>query len=87
MVLTVWLASTEAPLRMLMNNLDPDVAENCMSWWSTVDQCAARNWECYDRYVVDALTVLEGGRNVAYSESGKTGRRIVLKRTTTRRRY
>ena len=27
-----WL--TEAPLRMLMNNLDPDVAETRTSWWS-----------------------------------------------------
>ena len=28
-----WL--TEAPLRMLMNNLHPDVAETRMNWWFT----------------------------------------------------
>ena len=25
---------TEAPMRMLMNNLHPDVAENPTNWWS-----------------------------------------------------
>jgi len=27
----------EAALRMLMNNLDPEVAENRKSWWCTVE--------------------------------------------------
>ena len=35
-----WL--TEAPLRMLMNNLDPDVAENPRSWWSMAASAAPR---------------------------------------------
>jgi urocanate hydratase len=35
-----WL--TEAPLRMLMNNLDPEVAENPTSWWSTAALAAPR---------------------------------------------
>lgn len=42
-----WL--TEAPLRMLMNNLDPDVAENPheLVVYGGIGR-AARNWECYD---------------------------------------
>ena len=45
-----WL--TEAPLRMLMNNLDPDVAENPKELvvYGGIGR-AARNWECYDRIV------------------------------------
>jgi urocanate hydratase len=35
-----WL--TEAPLRMLMNNLDPEVAKIPMSWWSTAALAAPR---------------------------------------------
>ena len=40
----------EAALRMLMNNLDPDVAENpgdLIVYGGTGR--AARNWDCYDR--------------------------------------
>lgn len=45
-----WL--TEAPLRMLMNNLDPEVAENPQELvvYGGIGR-AARNWECYDRIV------------------------------------
>jgi urocanate hydratase len=45
-----WL--TEAPLRMLMNNLDPDVAENPheLVVYGGIGR-AARNWECYDAIV------------------------------------
>ena len=45
-----WL--TEAPLRMLMNNLDPDVAERPedLVVYGGIGR-AARNWECYDRIV------------------------------------
>ena len=48
-----WL--TEAPLRMLMNNLDPDVAENPKELvvYGGIGR-AARNWECYDA-IVDSL--------------------------------
>ena len=35
-----WL--TEAPLRMLMNNLDPEVAENPTNWWCTAALAAPR---------------------------------------------
>ena len=45
-----WL--TEAPLRMLMNNLDPDVAERPdeLVVYGGIGR-AARNWECYDAIV------------------------------------
>ena len=45
-----WL--TEAPLRMLMNNLDPDVAERPdeLVVYGGIGR-AARNWECYERIV------------------------------------
>ena len=45
-----WL--TEAPLRMLMNNLDADVAENpdeLIVYGGTGR--AARNWDCYDQII------------------------------------
>ena len=43
---------TEAPLRMLMNNLDPEVAErpqDLVVYGGTGK--AARSWECYDAIV------------------------------------
>ncbi|MEQ9247178.1 MAG: urocanate hydratase, partial [Nitratireductor sp.] len=43
---------TEAPLRMLMNNLDPDVAENPEELIVYGGRGrAARNWEAFDRIV------------------------------------
>lgn len=52
-----WL--TEAPLRMLMNNLDAHVAENPSELvvYGGIGK-AARNWECYDKMIA-ALTTLE----------------------------
>ena len=52
-----WL--TEAPLRMLMNNLDPEVAEKPheLVVYGGIGR-AARDWECFDR-IVAALTALE----------------------------
>ena len=43
-----WL--TEAPLRMLMNNLDPEVAENPQELvvYGGIGR-AARDWESFDR--------------------------------------
>ena len=45
-----WL--TEAPLRMLMNNLHPDVAENPheLVVYGGIGR-AARDWESYDKLV------------------------------------
>ncbi len=50
---------TEAPLRMLMNNLDPDVAEHpeTLVVYGGIGR-AARNWESYDR-IVEVLERLE----------------------------
>jgi urocanate hydratase len=44
--------TTEAPLRMLMNNLDPEVAENPheLVVYGGIGR-AARNWDCYDKIV------------------------------------
>ncbi|KMM87976.1 urocanate hydratase, partial [Pseudomonas lundensis] len=49
---------TEAPLRMLMNNLDPQVAENPTELvvYGGIGR-AARNWDCYDK-IVESLTHL-----------------------------
>ena len=43
---------TEAPLRMLMNNLDPEVAEHPdqLVVYGGIGR-AARNWACYDKIV------------------------------------
>ncbi len=50
--------TTEAPLRMLMNNLDPQVAENPneLVVYGGIGR-AARDWNCYDR-IVETLKVL-----------------------------
>jgi urocanate hydratase len=63
-----WL--TEAPLRMLMNNLDPEVAENPdeLVVYGGIGR-AARNWECFDR-IVDALKQLEADETLLI-QSGK----------------
>jgi len=63
-----WL--TEAPLRMLMNNLDPDVAENPQELvvYGGIGR-AARNWECFDA-IVAALTIL-GDDESLLIQSGK----------------
>src|ERR1700760_398991 len=63
-----WL--TEAPLRMLMNNLDPDVAENpdeLVVYGGTGR--AARSWECFDA-IVSSLRSLENDETLLV-QSGK----------------
>jgi urocanate hydratase len=51
-LLTARTWMTEAPLRMLMNNLDPDVAENPAELvvYGGIGR-AARDWNCFDRIV------------------------------------
>ncbi|PWC52305.1 urocanate hydratase [Azospirillum sp. TSO22-1] len=63
-----WL--TEAPLRMLMNNLDPDVAENPdeLVVYGGIGR-AARNWDCFDA-IVNALKTLEDDETLLV-QSGK----------------
>src|SRR5271154_5848806 len=52
--------TTEAPLRMLMNNLDPDVAENPAELvvYGGIGR-AARDWNCYDKIVETLKTLTE----------------------------
>jgi urocanate hydratase len=63
-----WL--TEAPLRMLMNNLDPEVAERPeeLVVYGGIGK-AARNWECYDQ-IVTSLRALESDETLLV-QSGK----------------
>ncbi|HKH96625.1 MAG TPA: urocanate hydratase, partial [Beijerinckiaceae bacterium] len=63
-----WL--TEAPLRMLMNNLDPEVAEKPQELvvYGGIGR-AARDWESFDR-IVGALRELEGDETLLV-QSGK----------------
>jgi urocanate hydratase len=51
---------TEAPLRMLMNNLDAEVAENPAELvvYGGIGR-AARDWDCYDRIVETLKTLTE----------------------------
>lgn len=61
---------TEAPLRMLMNNLDPEVAENPerLIVYGGIGR-AARNWECYNT-IVNSLKLLEKDETLLI-QSGK----------------
>ena len=63
-----WL--TEAALRMLQNNLDPEVAEDPASLvvYGGIGR-AARNWECYDA-IVRSLRALDDGHTLLI-QSGK----------------
>jgi urocanate hydratase len=63
-----WL--TEAPLRMIMNNLDPEVAENPneLVVYGGIGR-AARNWDCFDA-IVDRLRNLEADETLLV-QSGK----------------
>lgn len=63
-----WL--TEAPLRMLMNNLDPDVAEHPeeLVVYGGIGK-AARNWECFDK-IVEVLKNLNDDESLLV-QSGK----------------
>jgi len=63
-----WL--TEAPLRMLMNNLDPEVAEKPdeLVVYGGIGR-AARNWECFDQ-IIETLRKLENDETLLI-QSGK----------------
>ncbi len=63
-----WL--TEAPLRMLMNNLDPEVAENPdeLVVYGGIGR-AARDWDSFDR-IVETLKTLEDHETLLI-QSGK----------------
>ena len=63
-----WL--TEAPMRMLMNNLHPDVAERPedLVVYGGIGR-AARNWACYDK-IIEVLQRLEDDESLLI-QSGK----------------
>ncbi len=79
-----WL--TEAPLRMLMNNLDPDVAERPgeLVVYGGIGR-AARNWECFDqiaatlRRLSDEETLLvQSGKPVGVFRTHADAPRVLL---------
>jgi urocanate hydratase len=79
-----WL--TEAPLRMLMNNLDPEVAENPAELvvYGGIGK-AARNWECFDRIVAtlkeleaDETLLVQSGKPVGVFRTHKDAPRVLI---------
>lgn len=79
-----WL--TEAPLRMLMNNLDPDVAENPKELvvYGGIGR-AARNWECFDKIVdtlknleTDETLLVQSGKPVGVFKTHKDAPRVLI---------
>ncbi|MBJ3814954.1 urocanate hydratase [Shimwellia pseudoproteus] len=79
-----WL--TEAPLRMLMNNLDPDVAENPheLVVYGGIGR-AARNWECYDKIVAtlkqledDETLLVQSGKPVGVFKTHRNAPRVLI---------
>ena len=77
---------TEAPLRMLMNNLDPDVAENPKELvvYGGIGR-AARNWECYDKIVEtlkqlndDETLLIQSGKPVGVFKTHDNAPRVLI---------
>ncbi len=79
-----WL--TEAPLRMLMNNLDPEVAERpeeLVVYGGTGK--AARNWACYERIVAvlkrlrdDETLLIQSGKPVGVFGTHADAPRVLI---------
>ncbi len=79
-----WL--TEAPMRMLMNNLDPEVAENpqALVVYGGIGR-AARNWQCFDQIVAtlkrlegDQTLLIQSGKPVGVFRTHKDAPRVLL---------
>src|SRR6202163_2611782 len=79
-----WL--TEAPLRMLMNNLDPEVAErpDDLVVYGGIGK-AARNWECFDAIVAtlkqleaDQTLLIQSGKPVGVFRTHEDAPRVLL---------
>jgi urocanate hydratase len=79
-----WL--TEAPLRMLMNNLDPEVAERPedLVVYGGIGK-AARNWECFDAIVAslkeledDETLLVQSGKPVGVCRTHKDAPRVLI---------
>jgi urocanate hydratase len=76
----------EAALRMLMNNLDPQVAENPKELvvYGGIGR-AARDWECYDAIVAtlkrlenDETMLVQSGKPVAVFETHEQAPRVLI---------
>jgi urocanate hydratase len=79
-----WL--TEAPLRMLMNNLDPEVAERPQDLvvYGGIGK-AARNWDCFDRIVetlrrlnLDETLLVQSGKPVGVFKTHPDAPRVLI---------
>ncbi|OYW85377.1 MAG: urocanate hydratase, partial [Hyphomonas sp. 32-62-5] len=79
-----WL--TEAPLRMLMNNLDPDVAERPedLVVYGGIGR-AARNWDAYEAIVTtlkrlkeDETLLIQSGKPVGVFRTHADAPRVLL---------
>src|SRR5579883_1362498 len=79
-----WL--TEAPIRMLMNNLDPDVAEKPdeLIVYGGIGK-AARNWECFDRIIetlknlaADETLLVQSGKPVGVFKTHADAPRVLI---------
>lgn len=79
-----WL--TEAPLRMLMNNLDPSVAENPdeLVVYGGIGK-AARNWACFDQIVkslhdlaADETLLVQSGKPVGVFKTHEDAPRVLI---------
>jgi urocanate hydratase len=79
-----WL--TEAPLRMLRNNLDPEVAErpHDLVVYGGIGR-AARSWECYDQIVAtlktladDQTLLIQSGKPVGVFQTHPDAPRVLL---------
>src|SRR6478735_3668365 len=77
---------TEAPLRMLMNNLDPDVAENPneLVVYGGIGR-AARTWDDFDRIAAtlktlneDETLLVQSGKPVAVFRTHKDAPRVLI---------
>ncbi|TAN00215.1 MAG: urocanate hydratase [Rhizobiaceae bacterium] len=78
--------STEAPLRLLMNNLDPDVAErpSDLVVYGGIGR-AARNWEAFDRIVAtlkrlddDQTLLVQSGKPVGVFPTHPGAPRVII---------
>jgi urocanate hydratase len=78
--------TTEAAVRMLMNNLDDDVAENPQSLvvYGGIGR-AARNWDCYDTIVAvlerledDQTLLVQSGKPVGVFPTHKDAPRVLI---------
>jgi len=77
---------TEAPLRMIMNNLDPEVAERPedLVVYGGIGR-AARSWECFDRIVEvlarlreDQSLLVQSGKPVGVFQTHRDAPRVLI---------